>query len=454
MSKVALLFLLFFTSFILSTASTCEFGCEGSIDGAGDLRCKGTIRTFSDKVVPAEYTGFCTSNGTKIRYLFFQNNPSVTSLPLGLFKELQGLEGLYLENNMLTTIHPGELDYLQSLRHIDFYSNDLRSLPVGLFDKLKNLESINLSGNQLTTLPPRIFDKLPNLQELQLEDNLFTSLPSGDFDFGSIVDFFPLLCTSIFLSLFQLVCLIAVTKRSRLPRWTARFIIIMSFLEVALSWLFLVYFFVGLVLLICCGLIFPYVYVLLRQTPRSADTKSPKSALLITWLIVTLDVCMFNLHCLWVSGFASVLHDQVDYYYTLARHVTGLGTHVTSDITTGYVHGNMFVAGVSIFAVVSLFLVVGTEKVRMSSSRTKAEYGAGMDKTTDNPTGVTVTVETAPESIQMSVSEKESIDLRTQERQRAMHNWIARQGKHRGGLPTIMEHDRTPPPSYIPAPRH
>ena len=60
--------------------------------------------------------------------------------------------------------------------------NQLSSLPEGLFDNLNALTTLNLGLNQLSSLPEGIFGNLNALTSLVLNDNQLNSLPEGIFD--------------------------------------------------------------------------------------------------------------------------------------------------------------------------------------------------------------------------------------------------------------------------------
>ena len=118
---------------------------------------------------------------SRLRYLGLQGN-AISTLPLGLFKDLSELRTLNLGINQLAALKPGVFDGLVNLNHLHLHNNDLSRLPPGLFDGLANLRDLILSENRLTTLELSLFDSLSDLHHLQLGSNSLRTLPPGVFD--------------------------------------------------------------------------------------------------------------------------------------------------------------------------------------------------------------------------------------------------------------------------------
>ena len=106
----------------------------------------------------------------------------LSSLPEGLFDNLNTLTGLGLLGNQLSSLPEGIFDNLNALTTLALSGNQLSSLPEGIFDNLNALTFLNLGLNQLSSLPEGIFDNLNALTSLVLNDNQLNSLPEGIFD--------------------------------------------------------------------------------------------------------------------------------------------------------------------------------------------------------------------------------------------------------------------------------
>ena len=104
------------------------------------------------------------------------------TLPVGIFEDLTALTTLDLLVNRLTTLPAGIFDNLTALTRLRLHNNRLRTLPAGIFDNNRALTWLELNGNRLTTLPAGIFDELTLLQHISLSDNDLTMLPAGIFD--------------------------------------------------------------------------------------------------------------------------------------------------------------------------------------------------------------------------------------------------------------------------------
>ena len=109
-----------------------------------------------------------------------RNGPS--SLPVGDFDGLTGLETLTIEGNSgIVTLPSGIFDDLTSLTTLSIESTELNTLPSDIFDDLSSMTELILHDNELTSLPSGIFDNLTLLTTLDLSYNFFTSIPSGIF---------------------------------------------------------------------------------------------------------------------------------------------------------------------------------------------------------------------------------------------------------------------------------
>ena len=109
-------------------------------------------------------------------------NSSLSSLPAGIFDNLTALTLLNLERNELSSLPADIFDKLTALTTLDLGETQLSLLPAGIFDKLTALTKLELGANQLSTLPVGIFNKLSDLTFLNLYNNQLSSLPVGIFD--------------------------------------------------------------------------------------------------------------------------------------------------------------------------------------------------------------------------------------------------------------------------------
>ena len=110
------------------------------------------------------------------------SSQSITSLKVGDFEGLTGLEELHLGSNQLTILPEDIFDGLTVLTTLRLYGNQLSSLPEDIFDELTSLTWIQLGYNRFTTLPSSIFDGLTKLTVLAMRGNQFTTLPDGIFE--------------------------------------------------------------------------------------------------------------------------------------------------------------------------------------------------------------------------------------------------------------------------------
>ena len=104
------------------------------------------------------------------------------TLPVGIFEDLTALTTLDLSVNRLTTLPAGIFDNNTALTRLRLHNNRLTTLPAVIFDNNRALTELNLDDSGLTTLPVGIFDNNRALTELNLDDNGLTMLPAGIFD--------------------------------------------------------------------------------------------------------------------------------------------------------------------------------------------------------------------------------------------------------------------------------
>lgn len=145
------------------------------------------------------------NNLIKLRHLWIQKFTKLTSLPEGIFKNLQNLEKLvffenkfdFLGKDLLNNIKeqkikefqlsdntgnlstlPGE--FFKKLKHVEFMylaSNSFTSLPEELFFETKSLITLNMKNNKLDNLPPNLFKNTMNLIFLDISGNKLRNIP-------------------------------------------------------------------------------------------------------------------------------------------------------------------------------------------------------------------------------------------------------------------------------------
>ena len=106
----------------------------------------------------------------------------VSSLKVGDFLGLSGLETLSLRSNDLTVLPEDLFSGLSILNTLDLAHNDLTDLPGELFDGPSDLETLDLSYNDLTSLQEDLFEGLSSLEIMYLNNNELTSLLEDLFD--------------------------------------------------------------------------------------------------------------------------------------------------------------------------------------------------------------------------------------------------------------------------------
>ena len=105
----------------------------------------------------------------------------LAELPEDLFAGLSGLKTLNLGSNLLTQLPEGLFAGLSSVESLRLQSNRLTDLPEGLFAGLSSLKVLELGYNQLSQLSQNQFADLANLEELELNSNELSALPDGLF---------------------------------------------------------------------------------------------------------------------------------------------------------------------------------------------------------------------------------------------------------------------------------
>ncbi|KAG8433848.1 hypothetical protein GDO86_012280 [Hymenochirus boettgeri] len=98
----------------------------------------------------------------------------LTVIPQGFFNGLRSLRALYLTNNRLTSLSANLFDELSKLKYLSLAENcnGIQDLPPGIFKNINNLTELNLENICLQDIKPEVFSTLPNLKKLQLTKNV------------------------------------------------------------------------------------------------------------------------------------------------------------------------------------------------------------------------------------------------------------------------------------------
>ncbi|CAM9531991.1 unnamed protein product, partial [Ectocarpus sp. 12 AP-2014] len=110
-----------------------------------------------------------------LRELHVQFCPELTWLPADLFRGLSGLTYLKIQNvPKLRSIPVGLFQDTTEVTELDLSGNGLTALQLGTFHGLTKVVTLPLQYNSLTTLPASIFEPLTSLQNMWLHgDGMF-----------------------------------------------------------------------------------------------------------------------------------------------------------------------------------------------------------------------------------------------------------------------------------------
>lgn len=119
-----------------------------------------------------------------LNYLTMQGvKTGMSNIPVNMFKDLNVLKSLDLENNYIVNFTTDSFIGLRNLESLNLNGNKLTKLYKGSLDSLQNLYLLTLDKNKIAMIEDGTFDSLPSLRFLTLEGNLLTEL-SGNL-FGS-----------------------------------------------------------------------------------------------------------------------------------------------------------------------------------------------------------------------------------------------------------------------------
>lgn len=95
------------------------------------------------------------------------------------FKGMHNLRLAFVSKNKITSVSPTAFKDLNEVRRMDLNVNpSLESLPDGVFDSLVELRTLYLNKNKLRTLPENIFSKLENMRLAYLDNNNLSEIPA------------------------------------------------------------------------------------------------------------------------------------------------------------------------------------------------------------------------------------------------------------------------------------
>ncbi|XP_008069317.1 vasorin [Carlito syrichta] len=105
----------------------------------------------------------------------FENG--ITTLDVGSFASLPGLQLLDLSQNQIASLPSGVFQPLVNLSNLDLTANRLHEITNDTFRGLRRLERLYLGKNRICHIQPGAFDALDHLLELKLQDNELRALP-------------------------------------------------------------------------------------------------------------------------------------------------------------------------------------------------------------------------------------------------------------------------------------
>ena len=117
---------------------------------------------------------------SRLTVLYLSHNQLI-ALPEGVFAGLSSLTGLYLNNNQLSALPEKVFAGLSGLTHLDLLVNRLSALPEDVFAGLSRLSFLRSYNNQLSALPEDVFAGLSLLTSLELYNNQLSVLPEDVF---------------------------------------------------------------------------------------------------------------------------------------------------------------------------------------------------------------------------------------------------------------------------------
>jgi Leucine-rich repeat (LRR) protein len=128
-------------------------------------------------------------NGTFAMTTLLLNDNQLTALPIYLvdhlpfylFRDMNSLQVLHLQNNRIAGLLPNALSGLALVRDLDLSNNAITTLPLGVLDPLGMTESLSVANNQISRVDPKPFVSMKNLMTLSLANNRLTSVSADWF---------------------------------------------------------------------------------------------------------------------------------------------------------------------------------------------------------------------------------------------------------------------------------
>ncbi|XP_028750703.1 vasorin [Peromyscus leucopus] len=148
---------------LASGVQGCPSGCQCSQPQT--VFCTARQGTTVPRDVPPDTVGL----------YIFENG--ITTLDVGSFAGLPGLQLLDLSQNQITSLPGGIFQPLVNLSNLDLTANKLHEISNETFRGLRRLERLYLGKNRIRHIQPGAFDALDHLLELKLQDNELRVLP-------------------------------------------------------------------------------------------------------------------------------------------------------------------------------------------------------------------------------------------------------------------------------------
>lgn len=109
------------------------------------------------------------------------SNNKLTKLDKDIFKPLENLEKLWLQDNYLSYLKANTFEKLANLKELNLNGNELSEIDPDAFSSLNQLENLDLGRNEIKYIDTKWFESLSNLQELSLNHNKLTSVHEDTF---------------------------------------------------------------------------------------------------------------------------------------------------------------------------------------------------------------------------------------------------------------------------------
>ncbi len=115
-----------------------------------------------------------------IQVLFLDNNLLTTVDPL-IALHLPNLECIWLDDNQITTLTPNTFAGAPLLNELYLRNNQLTTLDAKMLSGMQKLRKLFLENNKIDTIAPKAFRNLPKLFKLVLNNNLIETITPATF---------------------------------------------------------------------------------------------------------------------------------------------------------------------------------------------------------------------------------------------------------------------------------